>query len=374
MHREPGEKRDFLPDFVRLVAGAGSDVVVENGIGSGMGLTDGDYTSFAPRVRAADNATAWKQDVVLVLRSPEVEEYPALLRAGTTLVSMLHFPTRPRRIRKLKELGCEAISLDSLADDEARRLVENTRAVAWNGLEAAFSAMEEHAPARLAERANPIRVTVMGAGQVGKHAVEAALKYGATSRFAEWAPRFAPVEVVTIGRILTGDAAYLVDRFARTDVLVDATQRSDSAKPLIPNDWIAWLPPHAIICDLVVDPYVPTGVPPTVRSIEGIPKGDLDGWIFAPADPRWTKTIPENVPTTHRRVTVTCYSWPGIHPEECMRHYGIQLWPLFERLLTRGGVEGLSADGDFLDRALHRATLRSWRADGERVERVSEGD
>lgn len=308
-----------------------------------------------------------------MLRSPEVEEYPALLRSGTTLVSMLHFPTRPRRIRKLKELGCDAVSLDSLADDDGRRLVENTRAVAWNGVEAAFGALEKYSAPRLAS-STPLRVTVMGAGQVGKHTVEAALKYGSLERFRDWSDRMPPVEVVTVGRSLTGDAAYLRSRFGRTDILVDATQRSDSTTPLISNEWIGWLPAHAIVCDLVVDPYVPTGSPPTVRSIEGIPKGDLDKWVFTPADPDWEKTIPPGVSCGHRRTTVTCYSWPGIHPEECMRLYGRQLWPLLERLLARGGVDGLSARGDFLERALYRASLRSWLAEGERVERAQAGD
>ena len=368
MHREPGERRDFLPDFVKKVADAGVDVAIETGLGSGMGLRDADYLAVSPRVRVVANAEAWTQDLVILLRSPEVEEYPGLLtRRGTTLIAMLHFPTRPRRILKLQELGCEAISLDSIADDDGRRQVENTKSVGWNGLEAAFDALEKYAPERLARRDDPVRVLVMGAGLVGKHAVEAALKYGSLGRFARWSATHPPVEVTTIGRNLTGNEAYLRDRFSKTDVLVDATQRPDPTRPLIPNAWIGWLPKHAVVCDLVVDPYVTVRTPPTVRSIEGIPKGDLDQWIFAPDDPGWTKTIPAGIPTTERRVTVTCYSWPGIHPEECMRHYGKQLWPFVQRLLTRGGVEGLSSKGFAVDRSLWRASLRRWHVTGEKV-------
>lgn len=368
MHREAGERRDFLPDFVKKIADAGVDVAVESGIGSGMGRSDADYLAVSPRVRVTANAEAWTQDLVILLRSPEVEEYaPLLTRRGTTVIAMLHFPTRPRRIRKLKELGCEAISLDSIADDEGRRLVENTKSVGWNGLEAAFDAMEKHAPQRLAQRNDPVRVLVLGAGLVGKHAVEAAIKYGSLERAARWRDTHPPVEVTTIGRSLTANEPYLRDRFAKTDILVDATQRADSSRPLVPNAWLGWLPAHAVVCDLVVDPYVPAGTPPTVRSIEGTPKGDLDQWIFAPDDPAWTKTIPAEIPTAERRVTVTCYSWPGIHPEDCMRHYGRQLWPFVQRLLTRGGVDGLSSKGYTIDRALWRASLRRWHVVDEKV-------
>ncbi len=329
---------------------------------------DADYTGLSPRVRVGTREEAFQQDVVLVLRSPEVEEFEALLRQGSTLVAMLHFPTRPRRIKKLKELGVEAISLDSLEDDEGRRLVENTRAVGWNGVEAAFEALEAKSPERLARGQPPIRVTVLGAGLVGKHAVEAATKYGSRARAEAWAARGVPgVEVTTLGRNLTSDERYLRERFAVTEILVDATQRSDASRPLVPNAWIGWLPKHAVLCDLVVDPYVLSGNPPTVRSLEGIPKGDLDQWIFFPDDPNWEETIPAGIPTTERRAAVTCYSWPGIHPEDCMRRYGVQLWPLMQRLLSCGGAGGVRTDGDGIDRALQRASLRSWDISGQRL-------
>jgi alanine dehydrogenase len=364
MHKEAGERRDFLPDLVRKIAAKGHRVLIERGLGAGIGLSDSDYTSLSPRVEVGDRGQAFQQDVVLVLRTPEVEEFEGLLRPGSILVSMLHFPTRPRRIAKLKALQVDAISLDSLADDEGHRLVENTRAVGWNGLEAAFEALEKATPQRLAPGQPVLKVTVMGAGLVGKHAVEAAIKYGSLDRAKAWSARGAPpVEVTTLGRALTSNADYLRERFGRTDVLVDATQRSDASLPLIPNEWLGWLPAHAVVCDLVVDPYVPTGIPPTVRSLEGIPRGDLDQWIYFPDDEGWARTIPAGVPTLQRRTTVTCYSWPGIHPEACMQHYGQQLWPLLERLLERGVVASLRPESDYFDRVLWRANVRAWGDD-----------
>ena len=369
MHKEAGERRDFLPAFVARMLPLLREVHVEKGIGTGLGLSEADYVKLDPaKVKVTDRHGAFQQDVVLVLRTPEVEEFDALLRPKSILVSMLHFSTRPRRIRKLKELGVDAVSLDSLEGEDGRRLVENTRAVGWNGLEAALSAMERFSPERLKPGREPVRVLVMGAGQVGKHAVEAATKYGSRRRWKAWnANGTPPVEVTVIGRDLTSDAAYMQKRLAETEILVDASQRSDATHPLVPNDWIAFLPAHAVVCDLVVDPYVPTGVPPTVRSIEGIPRGDLDQWIYAPDDAGWSATIPPGIPQKHRRATVTCYSWPGIHPAECMKHYGHQLTPIFERLLERRGVDGLSQKGDAMDRVLWRASVRSWTDDAKRI-------
>lgn len=360
MAKETGERRDFLPALVGCVAGLGCPVVVETGLGRAMGYADGDYLAASDLVRVGDQEEAFGQDVVVTLRAPE--ERFASLRPGATLVSMLHFPTRPGRILRLSELEVEAISLDSITDDEGRRLVENMRAVGWNGVEAAFDALAAKYPRLTDPARGPIRVTVLGAGTVGKHAIEAATKYGSVERNETLTAVGLPgVEVTVLGRNLTGRPDYVVCRLAVTDVLVDASQRSDPSTPLIPNAWLGALPPHAVICDLVVDPYLLEAHPPTVRSIEGIPQGNLDQWVFGPDDPAWQATVPPDVPSRHRRTVVSCYSWPGVHPEECMRHYGRQVAPLLATLVARGGVGGLRPDGGMLERALRRASLRSWR-------------
>ncbi len=350
MDKEEGERRDFLPSLVADLTRLGVPVFVESGIGGGIGYSDEDYRRVSPLVTVADPREVFAQDVVLTLRAPE--ERFGWLRPGATLISMLHFPTRPARVKHLRELGIDAISLDSIADDDGRRLVENMRAVGWNGLEAAFDALAETYPALTDPCRPPVRVTVLGAGTVGKHAVEAATKFGRMG--------LPGVEVTVLGRNLTGNGSYMVDRLARTDILVDASQRSDASRPLIPNIWLAHLPAHAVVCDLVVDPYLLDAWPPTVRSIEGIPQGNLDQWTFGPGDPGWDRTVPASVPSRHRRTVVSCYSWPGVHPEECMRVYGRQLWPLLRTLVLRRGVRGLRPHGDMLERALRRGSLLAW--------------
>ncbi|MGZ8630320.1 MAG: hypothetical protein ACXWZF_05060 [Actinomycetota bacterium] len=355
MHKEPGERRDFLPSLVTAVQDLSCAIVVEQGIGSGVGYADDDYTHVAPTVRLGSNEECFAQNVVLTLRAPEDRLH--LLRRGATLVSMLHFPTRQRRVARLVELGLDAISLDLLEDDVGHRLVVDGRDVAWNGLEAAFEVLERQWPEFANSTRPPIRVTVMGAGVIGKDAVEAATKYGNLARAARLA-HLPGVEVTTIGRNLTGRDAYMKERFGVTDVLVDATQRHDPSTSIVPNAWLAYLPEHAVVCDLVVDPYLLHEAPPTVRGIEGIPQGNLDRWAFAPDDPAWA-AVPAEVDTTHRRWVVSCYSWPGVHPHACMELYGRQLEPSL-RALLRVGSDGLSPAGEFHERALWRASLRAW--------------
>jgi alanine dehydrogenase len=363
MHREPSERRDFLPPLIGLLAANGAEVHVERGIGSGMGYTDVDYSMISPDVRVTDEEDCYRQDIVVVLRAPEGKYH--LLRPGTVLVSMLHFATRPARVRMLRDMGIDALSLDLIRNDDGRRLVENLRSVAWNGISSAFAALERNWPELGGPRHSTVKVLIMGAGQVGRHAVEFATKYGDDARNEAFTRAGLPgVEVVTAGRNLTGDPEYLKARLLMTDVLVDATARRDPSRPLIPNAWLALLPRHAVICDLSVDPYLLDVEPRVVRGVEGIPQGNLDQWEFAPDDPAWDG-LPAGIPTGERRTVVSCYSWPGVRPEPCMHVYGSQLAPLLETLVTAGGLDGIDPEARFFERALWRGSLRGWFASGE---------
>jgi alanine dehydrogenase len=358
MRKEPGEKRVFLPEFIQYLTRLGATTYIEEGYGSRSGYSFDDYRRGNEAVYTCSREEAFQQDMVLILRSPTLDEFE-LLKRGGGLISMLHFPTRPKRVEKLQTLGIQAISLDSIVDDNNLRLVENMKAVAWNGLEAAFDVLEKRWPGLRRPDGQPIQVLILGTGMVGKHAVDAATKLGNVERNNEHIQAGGPGSIaISVGRSVSSNSAQMEKLFRQADILVDAVQRRDPSKPAVPNEWIAWLPEHAIITDLAVDPYTLDTKPPVVRGVEGIPQGNLDQYVFTPDDPNWDKTVPASVASRQRRTTVTCYSWPGIHPEACMTHYAQQLEPLMEPLLEKG-YEALAEEGSYFERALYRATLRA---------------
>ena len=357
IRNERAEVREFLPEFVAEITEAGLPVLLEEGYGTRMGLPADAYRTSDPSPHMVTRERAFAAPIVLTLR-PSADAL-ALLRPGSTFLSMLHFRTRTERARRYKERGIEAIALDLIVDDEGDRLVQDMKTVAWNGLNAAFQVLRDVDPGLFEPGSTPIRVTLLGAGRVGRHAVEASTKLGALERAAAVPPGFAGVEVVAIGRNLSCNANYMRRRLAVTNLLVDATSRDDPATPIVPHDWLGYLRPTAVICDLAVDRPLADDHSPLVAGIEGIPSGDLEGFVFPPSHAAWSDLASDRA--QHRRWVVSCYSWPGLNPIASMRRYGAQIAPLIVELARRGGAAFLRPEGGRLERALYRGSLEAWK-------------
>ena len=360
IHAEAGEVRAFLPNFVHKMAKLFKQIILEEGYGAEMGFSHSDYTK-PLNVTFAAPQTVYAQDFVLVLRYPP-DDFLRWMQQGACLISMCHFPTRPERVRFLMEQGLHAFSLDSIVDDNRQRLVENLHAVAWNGCEVAFKLLDNLLPEPGLADPNraPVRVTLLGSGGVGIHAVQAAIRYGDANLWQTYAKDRIPGNIVTVIDFdLTSHRDEIKPILKTTDLLIDATQRKNPSEIIVPNEFLILMPQNAVILDLSVDPYDFRHRPYEVKGIEGIPQGNLDQYIFPPDDPAWEE-VPKEINTEYRRWVVSCYSWPGIHPKTCMKRYGNQISPLLRRLIQAGGVEKVNPEGRFHERALSRAMLHRW--------------
>jgi alanine dehydrogenase len=354
MHKEAGERRDFLPDLVAFLGPRAASIVLEEGYGADVGATPEAYRSASGLVRFGTLEEVFDQDVVVVLRYPD-ENLLRRLRPGSVLVSMLHLDSRPERLELLAEARIHGVSLDASVDDSGARLVENLEAVGWNGVRESFNeiARLHHDFSHPSRR--PLHVTCLGAGRVAGHAARAATRYGDPTLREEMVARSVPgVEVTVVDFDLTWHKDYMLQRLERTDLLIDATQRRDVTRPVVPNSWVSALPDDAVLLDLSADPYDFSVEPPRTKGIEGIPHGDLDKWLFRPDDDAWDALDP-SVSTANRRTALSCYSWPGLQPRACMVRYGGQLEPVLGLILTKPVERWDSEHGTQLERAIARA-------------------
>jgi alanine dehydrogenase len=364
MHKEAGEKRDFCPDFIEGLAKSGAQVVIEHNYGLELGFQETDYMHLYPRVCFSSHSETYQQDYVIVLRYPNEDEI-CLMKPGSCLISMVHFPTRPGRLANLRLAGIEAISLDSLKDDTGKRLVENLKSVAWNGIKAGISVLSTNypSPGFHSPKRQPVHVTLLGSGHVAGHVVQAATRYGDERYQEEKIVAGCPGVIVTVvDRDITNHVEIMKNILTQTDLLVDATQRKDVSKPIILNKWISWMPAHSVILDLAVDPYDFSIDPPSVKGIEGIPGGTLDKYIFTPNDPAY-RDIPKKIPSRNRRYVISCYSWPGITPKDCMDLYGKQLLPLLQTIIQNNGIHNINMYGTENERAIARAILSNYNSE-----------
>lgn len=356
---ESAEVREFLPPLFAFLQQFGLDrVVVEEGYGERMAINRARYDEALPGLLRGTREQALSQDLVVMLRCPSVPELRRL-RPGAVLIAMLHFPTRPERAALMEELRVTGVAMDQVVDDLGRRLIENLEAVGFNGVRIGMEALASTWPRFASPERPPLKVTVLGAGAVGAHAVRAAVRYGDDQVRARLREAGVPgVRVTVLDAELTQDGPLLEHLLRTTDLLVDATQRRDVSRPVVRNEQLAQLPAHAVIVDLSVDPYDFGRNPPAVRGLEGIPQGTLDQYVFAPDDPAWDELDPR-VPHTTRRTVASCYSWPGIRPVDCMNVYGKQLEPVLRALLERG-ADLPTQGGAWAERATSRGLHRRW--------------
>jgi alanine dehydrogenase len=63
MVHEPGERRDFLPEFVEALAHAGAtSIVLEHGYGSGMGMEEHETILVSTELHAREQVVVDKND------------------------------------------------------------------------------------------------------------------------------------------------------------------------------------------------------------------------------------------------------------------------------------------------------------------------
>jgi alanine dehydrogenase len=356
MHKEKNEKRDFLPDFFKKINSDKVEFYLEKNYGSALGFCESDYLLSNPNIKFVDNKKCYENDVVVVLRAPEYNEIE-YMKAGSTLVSMLHYDTRLKRRALLKKKNITSISLDSLKNDLNERIVVNYEGTAGYGINIAFDELTKAMKNYYEKDREIINVTIIGMGMVGYKAAQAARIYGSNELNNKMKLTNAKgVLIKMIPKNITCDNSEMKKILADTDILVDASTRENVSEYIIHNSHLAWLKPTSIILDLTADPYLTDINPIQVKAIEGIPTGTLDKYVFYPDDSAYD-ALPKDVCSANRRTVVSCNAWPGVNPLDCMEVYGKQLHPIIKKILTNDIKSFSLEDEDFYTRAIYRASL-----------------
>ena len=356
MHKEINEKRDFLPSFFGMLKKEKVQIFLEEGYGSALGYTKEDYFKKNKAVQFVSNRECYEKDIVVVLRSPEFEEIE-YMKEGSTLLSMLHYPTRATRVEKLKEKGIFAVSMDSIKNDFLERIVVNYEGTSGNGINIAFAELAKNYKNMCIEDRKPLIVSIMGMGRVGLTAARLAGKYGNNQENKElFQEKTKGVLVNLLPRNITNDKKEMIKILKKTDILVDATTREDATKYIVSNELLGYLKEHSIILDLTADPYLIDVDPVQIKAIEGIPHGTLDKNVIYSDDEEYNN-VPDEIKSINRRTVVSCNAWPGVKPKTCMDLYGKQLIYIVQNLIAYSVDDFDLYSNDYFNRAIYRGTI-----------------
>jgi NAD(P) transhydrogenase subunit alpha len=183
--RRAGETRvAATPDSIKKLVGLGLRCVVEAGAGSAAAYPDGDYEAAGASLTATAQAALAEADLVLCVRSPDVETLGAM-KPGALLVGMLNPYMERDFLAAAAAKGVAAFAMEfvpritraqSMDALSSQANLAGYRAVI-EGAEAYGRAMPMMMTA--AGTVAPAKVFVMGAGVAGLQAIATARRLGA---------------------------------------------------------------------------------------------------------------------------------------------------------------------------------------------------
>lgn len=354
IHNFAGDRRDFIPDLFRFMDRyEGVEFYLEDGYGERLGYTAEDYLKASSKVHFVSFEEAYKQDITMILKDPELENLE-MLKDGSTFFTMLHYSTRPAVVELIKRKGLKTFSMDSIVDDAGLRMFVDYFGTAYCGCREGIKVLKQSYPEFYSTDRGPIRALVMGAGGVGQGAVKS-LEVLSDEEFLD-KENMSGILTQVATRTITGQRKIMQELLSQTDLLIDATQRRNQTIQIISNEDLGLMPEHAVIVDLCADRYDFTLDPPLRRVVEGTVNGSPSHYVIYPDDKLYDE-LPEDVDSRNRRIVVSCDAWPSMDTERSVKYYYGLMKNYVGILLTKNPDE-ISGDSDNLfERGLYRSTL-----------------
>jgi alanine dehydrogenase len=106
----------LVPSSVREIIRAGSQVLVEQGAGLGIGISDDDYRQAGAEVVSNADDVFANAELIVKVKEPQPIECKRL-REGQTLFTYLHLAPDPQQTRLLMESGVTAIAYETVTEN-----------------------------------------------------------------------------------------------------------------------------------------------------------------------------------------------------------------------------------------------------------------
>jgi alanine dehydrogenase len=253
----------LTPASVRELTHHGHQVLVQNGAGSGIGMSDEQYVA-AGATMASDPASIFaKADMIVKVKEPQPGEC-AMLRPGQILYTYLHLAPDPEQTKALVKSGAICIAYETITgpggglpllapmSEVAGRMAVQAGAAHLEKSKGGMGVLLGGVPGVPAAH-----VVILGAGVVGTHALQMAVGMGAKVTVLDKnVDRLRHLDLIFGNRIHTvySSAQTVEDAVLDAELVVGGVLIPGAAAPkLVTRSMIARMKKGAVVVDVAID-------------------------------------------------------------------------------------------------------------------------
>ena len=251
------------PDGVRALHQAGHQVLVEPSAGEGSGYSDDQYRQAGATIAPSKEALFKDAALIVKVKEPQLSE-TRLFRPGQVLFTYLHLASSAELTKALLESGITAIAYETIeAKDGTLPMLKPMSEIAGKmSVQVGAHYLEATQGGRGlllggVPGAEPAKVVVLGAGSVGRAAIQVAVGMGARVTVINLdIEQLRYLDDLYQGRIITraSTQAAIEETVVTADLLIGAVLVPGAKAPkLVSRALVAKMKPKSVIVDVAVD-------------------------------------------------------------------------------------------------------------------------
>ncbi|MBM4325793.1 MAG: alanine dehydrogenase [Deltaproteobacteria bacterium] len=253
----------IVPSGVRILAAHGHSLLVESGAGEGSRITDAEYVEAGATIVNQASEVYGRAEMIMKVKEPQPQEYK-LLREGQILYAYLHLAPAPELTRALLDGKIIAVAYETiqLPDGTLPLLVPMSEVAGRMSVQIGAHFLEKTQGGRgvLLGGVPGVgrgRVTVVGAGSVGRAATKIAVGLGAEVHLIDLdVKRLMYMDDIFGSRVTTIMSNYdnIYESVVNSHLVIGAVLIPGARAPrLISRDMVRDMKGGAVIVDVAVD-------------------------------------------------------------------------------------------------------------------------
>jgi alanine dehydrogenase len=253
----------LTPGSVREYVTHGHEVLVETGLGEGIGADDNAYRAAGATIARTAADVFAKSDMIVKVKEPQPEEW-VQLREGQILYTYLHLAPDPEQTKGLLGSGVTAVAYETVTDDRGGLplLAPMSEVAGRLSIQAGATALQKANGGRGlllggVPGVQPGKVTVLGGGVVGLHAARMAVGLGADVSIIDRSiPRLRQLDDLFNGRVHTrySTVEALEEECFSADVVIGAVLIPGATAPkLVTREMLSGMKKGAVLVDVAID-------------------------------------------------------------------------------------------------------------------------